>query len=414
MAKLPIKNIIARQILDSRGIPTLEVIAETPKGIGLFGVPSGASIGNYEALELRDGGTSFFGLGVSKAITNVNEVLARKIRGMDVFAQAKIDAALIDLDGTDNKSRLGANAILGVSGAVCKAAAASKKVPMFRYIAALHKNKKFKLPQPSFLAVEGGAHGDTNLDIQEWMLVPDKPSFQEKLEAAAEVFQVLRKVLKLHRLDTDIGNEGGYAPNWESNHQAFSLIMDAVNQTSHRGQIQLAIDAAASEFYSQKEGQYILRADHTSLTAERMVSLYNQWIDHYPVISIEDGLAQDDWDEWKRMHNRLGNKVVLVADDLTVTQKKRLEKAVSLNVANAVIIKPNQVGTITETLQTVKFAQANKYKIFASHRAGETNDDFIADFAVGIGADFIKAGSVARGERVAKWNRLLAIEEELK
>lgn len=391
----------------------MEVVAETSKGFRVFGVPSGASTGSHEALELRDGGKSYLGMGVSRAVANVNDILSKKIKGMDVLAQNKIDQALVELDGTLNKSRFGANAILGVSGAVCKAAAQAKKMPVYEYVASLHKHKHLKVPQPSVLVIEGGAHGDTNLDIQEFMLLPRGKTMWEKLEIAAEVFQTLRKVLKLHRLDTDLGNEGGYAPNWESNQQAFTLIMEAIKQAERINQVEIAIDAAASEFYNPNEQQYVLKADRTSLNSERTVSLYNQWIQEFPIISIEDGLSEEDWEGWASMHERLGHKIILVADDLTVTQEARLQKAISLGVANAIIIKPNQVGTITETLRTVRLAQEHKYKIIASHRAGETNDDFIADFAVGIGADFIKAGSVARGERVAKWNRLLAIEEEL-
>lgn len=389
----------------------MEVLAQTSKGSGVFGVPGGISTGQSEAWELRDGGTKFWGLGVLKAVANVNDILAKKIKGMDVYAQKRIDQALCELDGTENKSRLGANAILGISGAVCKAAAAAKQVPVYKYVAMLHKSRKLRLPQPSVLVIEGGAHGDTNLDIQEFMLLPQGSSVREKLEIAAEIFQTLRKILKLHRLDTDLGFEGGFAPSWESNQQVFALIWEAIKQTGHK--VQLAIDAAASEFYNRHERQYVLKADHTSLSAERLVSLYNQWIGQYPLVLIEDGLAEEDWDGWRSMQQRLGDKIILVGDDLFTTQKSRLKKGVEAGVANAIIIKPNQVGTVSETLETVALAQKHNYKVAAKHRSGETNDDFIADFAVGIGADYLMAGSVARGERVAKWNRLLAIEEEL-
>jgi len=344
---------------------------------------------------------------------DVNNVIAKKLHGMDVLAQGKIDQALIDLDGTPNKARLGANAILGVSGAVCKAAAAAKKVPVYKYIAFLHKHKKgWKLPQPSILLIEGGLHGDTNLDIQEFMVIPQADSVAKAIEMGADIFQSLRKVLKLHRLDTDLGFEGGFAPNWEGNGQAFDMIMKAVKETGYKS-VGLAIDAAASEFYDVNHKEYVLKADHTSLSAERLVSLYNQWAEQYPIVAIEDGLMEEDFEDWQMMQDRLGKKMLLIGDDLFTTQKSRLQKGIDLGIANAIIIKPNQVGTITETLETVALAQKHGYKVVAKHRSGETNDDFIADLAVGIGADYIMSGSVARGERVAKYNRLMAIEEEL-
>ncbi|MBI2355745.1 MAG: phosphopyruvate hydratase [Candidatus Doudnabacteria bacterium] len=413
MPRVPIKKVEARQILDSRGYPTLEVVVETAKGIGVFGVPSGASTGRAEAVELRDGGDKFFGLGVTKAIKNVNEIIGKKLKGTDVANQKKVDEMLLELDGALDKSNLGGNALIGVSGAVCKAAAASKGIEVYEYVASLRRNKKYKLPRPMFNVINGGVHGDTNLNIQEFMLVPSGQSFSENLETASEVFQALRKTLKLHRLDTDLGNEGGYSPNWESNEQPLRLIAEAVSQTRHASQMELALDAAANQFFNSRDKEYILNADHTALNAERMVSLYRHWAEKYPIISIEDGLNEDDWEGWSAMQKRLGDKIMLVGDDLFVTQAKRLKKGIELGVANAIIIKPNQVGTITETMNTVVLAQKNNYKIVCSHRSGETNDDFIADFAVGVGADFIKAGSVARGERVAKWNRLLKIEEEL-
>ncbi len=414
MPKIAIKSVLARQILDSRGLPTLEVHVEFSKGVGVFGVPSGTSTGKAEALELRDGGKEFLGQGVSRAVEHVNNLLAKRVKGMDVMNQQKLDEVLLDLDGTPNKSRLGANALLGVSAAACKAAAIASKLPLYKYVAKLHGQQRVFLPQPMFNVINGGKHGDSNLDIQEIMLVPKAPSFAKQLELAVEVFHHLKKVLKLHRLDSDLGNEGGYSPNWESNQQALNLIMVAVKQAGLEREMQLALDAAASEFYSPDERQYILSADHTSLNSERLVSLYNQWVEQYPLVSIEDGLAEEDWSGWQAMQKRLGEKLLLVGDDLFVTQKPRLQKGIEAHVGNAIIIKPNQVGTITETLETVKLAQAQGYKTIASHRSGETNDDFIADFAVGISADYLKAGSVARGERVAKWNRLLAIEEELK
>jgi enolase len=415
MPNVSIKNITARQILDSRGNPTLEVTVEAGTSRGVFGVPSGVSIGLAESLELRDGGSKFLGLGVTRAVANVNKIIAKNIRGMNVFDQSKIDEAMIKLDGTKNKKNLGANAILGVSGAVTKAAAMARKMPVYKYVAWLQKKKQLKLPKLMINVVNGAKHGDTNLDIQEFLLIPRRDSTSEALEIAADVFHALKKVLKNHHLDTDLGNEGGYSPNWESNRQALELISEAVKQAGFvlGKDFSLGFDAAATGMYDQKDNQYILNADHTSLSSERLVSMYKEWADKYFVISIEDGLAQEDWEGWQMMRKRLGSDLMLIGDDLFATQQQRLQKGIQMEAANAVLIKPNQVGTISETLDTVVLAQKNGYKVIASHRSGETTDDFIADFAVGIGADYIKAGSVARGERVVKYNRLMQIESEL-
>lgn len=423
-------------ILDSRGNPTVEVLAETSSGVGVFGVPSGASTGKYEALELRDQTKDFGGLGVEKAISNINKVIAKKIEGMDVLDQKGIDKNLISLDSTDNKSRLGANAILGVSGAVAKAAAASKKVPLYKYVTLLHKSarggsqpkadqplagattyggKAWKLPKPMFNIINGGAHGDTNLDIQEFMIVPTGNKISESVKIAAEIFHQLAKELKNLRLSTNLGNEGGYSFRVESNSQALDLIMQAAMAAGYKkGDFGIALDVAASELYQDHSQQYLLNADKAALSAERFVSLLKEWVGKYPIISIEDPLDEDDWDNWAAMNKRFGSKLMQVGDDLFVTQKTRLKKGIEMKVANAIIIKPNQVGTITETLETVALAQKNGYKIVVSHRSGETTDDFIADFAVGVGANYVKFGSVARGERVVKYNRLMRIEEEIK
>lgn len=416
MPNIPIKNIIARQILDSRGNPTVEVTVEAGSGSGTFGVPSGASTGSAEALELRDGGQEFGGKGVLNAVKNVNTVIAKNIRGMDVFDQKKIDQALIALDGTPNKKHLGANAILGVSGAVAKAAAAAKKVPVYKYISLLHKKKGWKLPKPMFNVINGGSHGDTNLNIQEFMLVPKFDSAAENIRAASEIFHALGKVLQSRNLATNLGNEGGYSPRVESNGQAFEFISEAIAEAGYeRGKnISLALDVAATGLYQDRDQQYVLSADRTSLSGERLVSLYKEWADKYSIISIEDGLGEEDWAGWQMMQARLSKVMMLVGDDLFVTRKARLQKGIEMGVANAILIKPNQVGTISETLATVALAQKNNYKVIASHRSGETTDDFITDFAVGVGADYLKAGSVARGERVAKYNRLMQIEEEIK
>jgi enolase len=416
MPNIPIKNISARWILDSRGNPTVEVIVEAGTAKGVFGVPSGASTGSHEALELRDGGAAFGGLGVTQAVKNVNTVIAKNIRGMNVFDQEKIDKTLIDLDGTDNKRKLGANAILGVSGAVCKAAAAAKKVPVYKYVALLHKKRQWKLPKIMVNVINGGAHGDTNLDIQEFMLVPRRDSVTESVQIASEIFHHLASVLKGRRLGINLGNEGGYSPLVESNRQALEFLDEAIQDAGYvlGKDVSLALDVAASGLFKPSDNQYVLSADHASLSAERLVSLLKEWAEKYSIISIEDALAEEDWESWASMKHRLGDDLMLVGDDLFVSQSPRLKKGIDMKTANAIIIKPNQVGTIIEALETVALAQKNGYKVVASHRSGETTDDFIADFAVGIGADYIKAGSVARGERTAKYNRLMEIEGELK
>jgi len=416
MPKAPIKNIKARQILDSRGNPTVEVVVETASARGVFGVPSGASTGSAEALELRDGGSKYGGLGVERAVNNVNRILAKEIKGMDVFAQAEIDHLMIELDGTENKQKLGANAILGVSGAVMKAAAATKKVPVYKYVALLHKKKGWRMPKPMFNVINGGLHGDTNLNIQEFMLVPQAMLVSESVRMASEIFHTLQQLLKTRGLGTNLGNEGGFSPRVEYNHQALEMVADAVKDAGYElgKDVKLALDVAASELYQKHDHQYVLSADKTSLSAERFVSMLKEWAEKYSIISIEDGLAEEDWLGWQMMSERLPSKIMQVGDDLFATQSQRLQKGIEMKAGNAILIKPNQVGTITETLATVALAQKNGYKVIASHRSGETTDDFIADFAVGVGADFLKAGSTARGERVAKYNRLMEIEQELK
>jgi enolase len=416
MPKSPIKNIHARQILDSRGNPTVEVVVETASARGVFGVPSGASTGSAEALELRDGGNAWGGLGVERAVNNVNRILAKEIKGMNVFDQAEIDYLMIELDGTDNKKKLGANAILGVSGAVLKTAAVAKKVPVYKYVALLHKKKGWRMPKPMFNVINGGLHGDTNLNIQEFMLIPQTILVSESVRMASEIFHALQRLLKTRGLSTNLGNEGGFSPRVEYNHQALEMVAEAVTDAGYElgKDVRLALDVAASELYQEHDQQYVLGADKTSLSAERFVSMLKEWSEKYSIISIEDGLAEEDWSGWQMMSERLPKKIMQVGDDLFATQVARLQKGIELKVGNTILIKPNQVGTITETLATVALAQKNGYKVIASHRSGETTDDFIADFAVGVGADFLKAGSVARGERVAKYNRLMEIEQELK
>jgi enolase len=366
-------------------------------------------------LELRDAGKAFSGKGVDKAINNINKIIAKQVIGMDVFDQKSLDWSMIELDGTDNKSKLGANALLGVSGAAVKAAAASKNVPVYKYVALLHKKKGWKMPKAMFNIINGGEHGDTNLDVQEFMVVPSQPSMSGSIREASEIFHALAKVLKSHRLSTNLGNEGGYSPVVESNKQVLDLIAEAGKTAGYElgKDFGLALDVAATELYQEHDGQYVLNADKTALNSERFISLLKEWTAKYSIISIEDPLAEEDWEGWVSIGKRIGS-INIVGDDLFVTQKARLQKGIGLGAANSIIIKPNQVGTITETLETVALAQKNKYKVIVSHRSGETTDDFIADFAVGVGADYVKFGSVARGERVVKYNRLMKIEEEIK
>lgn len=419
-----IKNISAREILDSRGDPTVEAKVELVGGkFGKIAVPSGASIGGAEAIELRDNDIKRYGgKGVLKAVENVNMIIAKALKGKNTARQKEIDATLVDLDGTENKSKLGANAILAVSLACAEAGAKAEKVPLYEYIARTYSlpTARYSLPAPMFNIFNGGKHADTNLDIQEIMIVPiANVSFSEKVRYGAEIFHELKKVLSQHNLDTDIGNEGGYAPDIKSTAFAFDLILEAIKKAGFKlgKDIALAIDAGANSFYDAKEDKYILKADGVSLSSDRLVSLYIEWMNKYNLISIEDPLNEKDWEEWKNAYRRLKTAkgdLMVVTDDLTVTNKNKIERAIKENVGNAIIIKPNQVGTLTETMETVNAARKAGWKIIVSHRSGETCDSFIADLAAAIGADFIKAGSLSRGERLAKYNRLMEIEEEIK
>lgn len=416
MPKTLIKSIRARSILDSRGFPTVEVTVEAGNAKGVFGVPSGASTGSAEALELRDGGGAFLGKGVDKAVFNVNSILSKKLKGKNVYEQEKLDKLMIGLDGTVNKRKLGANAILGVSGAICKAAAGAKKKPLYEYIASLIGNKKLEIPKFMMVLIEGGVHGDTNLNLQEFLIVPNKKKVWENLRLASEVFHSLAKLLKTKKQFTNVGDEGAFSPHVETNRQALDFLAEAISTSNYElgKDVGLALDVAASEFYDVRLKTYVLNADQTSLNSERMVSMFKEWVEKYSIISLEDPLAEEDWEGWQAMQGRLSDKCLLVGDDLFTTQTMRLKKGIEMGVGNGTIIKPNQVGSITETLDMIRLAQKNNYKCIVSHRAGETNDDFIADLAVGAGAQYIKTGSVARGERVAKYNRLLQIEAEIK
>jgi enolase len=405
-----ITDIIAREIIDSRGNPTIEVEIFLESGVrGRASIPSGASTGEKEALELRDGGSRFNGKGVLNAVRNVSEEIAPRLRGLDSGNQIYIDNLLIELDGTENKSRLGANAILGVSIAICKATSIEMGIPLFRYIGGCNAKE---LPVPMMNILNGGAHADNNLDIQEFMIVPAGLSnFPNAIRAGAEVFHTLKGILKKKGLNTSVGDEGGFAPALSSAEDAITLIIQAIELSGYKPgkDIYLALDVAASEFY--KDGYYNFEGKKVS--SDDMISYYEVMISKYPLISIEDGLSENDWDGWKVLTRRLGKKVQLVGDDIFVTNKKIIKKGVEDGIANSVLIKLNQIGTLTETLDAIEITKKAGYTAIISHRSGETEDTTIADLSVAYNTGFIKTGSLARGERVAKYNRLLRIEEEL-
>jgi len=412
-----IKNIRGREILDSRGNPTVEVDVLLENGIlGRAAVPSGASTGEHEALELRDGDRKrYSGKGVLKAVKNVNEIIAPKLIGKNVTKQEEIDRLMIDLDGTENKERLGANAILGVSLAVVKAGAMALKMPLYQYIKEVYglRFTVYSLPVPMMNVINGGKHADNNVDFQEFMIVPLGKSFREALRIGAEVFHNLRKVLKEKGYSTAVGDEGGFAPDLRSNEEAIQVILEGIKRTGYKAgeDVALALDPAASEFY--KDGKYILASEKKNLSASEMVDFYKDWVDKYPILSIEDGLAQDDWEGWKEMTLKLGKKIQIVGDDLFVTNPRRLKRGIEEGIANSILIKLNQIGTLTETVETIKMAKEAGYTTVISHRSGETEDTTIADVAVAVNAGQIKTGSCSRSERIAKYNQLLRIEEEL-
>jgi len=408
-----IADIRARQILDSRGNPTLEVDCILDNGImGRASVPSGASTGSFEALQLRDNNPErYLGQGVLGAIANVHEIIAPRLRGMDATDQFRVDRALIELDGTANKSRLGANAILGVSLAACRAAAVGAGLPIYRVLGGV--GTRF-IPTPLLNIVNGGAHASNNLNVQEYMIVPAGfDSFSEALRAGAEIYMHLRIILRKLGKPTSVGDEGGFAANFADNEEPLGLILQAVEKAGYRPgeQIYLALDVAATEFFDDEV--YVLTSPkETRLTDEAMIDLYAGWIAKYPIISIEDGLAEGRWRGWKSLTARLGDKVQIVGDDLFATSVERLEQGIKQGVANAVLVKPNQVGTVSETLDCINLAHDNGYRTVISHRSGETDDHFIADLAAAVNSGQIKTGAPARGERVAKYNRLIRIEEE--
>ena len=404
---MKIKNVIGREVLDSRGNPTVEVDVILENNIvGRAIVPSGASTGEREALEMRDGGSRYNGLGVLKAVNNVNTILKDSIVGMDIFEQQKIDHKMIDVDGTPNKSNLGANAILGVSMAVLKAAANCDNMQLYKYV-----GNGTSLPVAMMNILNGGCHADNNLDFQEFMIVPNRDSIHERVRVGAEVFHTLKKLLKEKGYFTGVGDEGGFAPNLSSNEEAFQLIIEAIKMAGYtpgKG-VNLAIDVAASELY--ENGKYNI--DGKGFTTEELIEYYDELINKYPIISIEDPLDQNDWEGFADITKRLKERVQIVGDDLFVTNKKYLEKGIRLGCCNAILIKVNQIGTITETLETIKLAKENNYNIIISHRSGETEDTTIADLAVGLNVGQIKTGSLSRTDRICKYNQLFRIEDGL-
>lgn len=410
-----IEDVIAREVLDSRGNPTIEVEIFLEDGnMGSAIVPSGASTGIFEAVELRDGDKSrYLGKGVQTAVDNVNEIIADEIIGMNIFDQVGIDKALIDLDGTENKGKLGANAILGVSLAAAHAAANSLGLPLFQYIGGV--NGKL-LPVPMMNILNGGQHADNNVDIQEFMVMPvGAPNFKEGLRMGAEIFHSLKSVLKGKGMNTAVGDEGGFAPNLSSNEEAIEVIVEAIKKAGYEPgtDVKIALDVAASGMYDEETKLYNFEGEGVKRSIADMVDYYDMLTSKYPVVSIEDGLAEDDWEGWKMLTDRLGKRVQLVGDDLFVTNTKRLEKGISLGVANSILIKVNQIGTLTETLDAIEMAKKAGYTAIVSHRSGETEDVTIADIVVGINAGQIKTGAPSRTDRVAKYNQLLRIEEIL-
>ncbi len=407
-----IVEVVGREVLDSRGNPTVEVEVMLDSGaIGRAIVPSGASTGEHEAVELRDGGSRYLGKGVTRAVENVNSSIAKAIIGMDATEQRLIDTALIDLDGTDNKSRLGANAMLGTSLAVAHAAAAELELPLFRALGGPHAHV---LPVPMMNVINGGAHADNNVDLQEFMIMPvGAPSFREALRWGVETYHTLKKVLHDRGLATAVGDEGGFAPNLDSNEAAIAVLVEAIERAGYAPgtDIAIALDPAMSELF--KGGKYHLSGEGKTLNADEMVAWWVTIVDKYPIVSIEDGMAEDDWDGWSKLSAALGSRIQLVGDDLFVTNARRLSMGIERNVANSVLVKVNQIGTLTETLDTVEMATRHSYSSVMSHRSGETEDATIADLAVATNCGQIKTGAPARSDRVAKYNQLLRIEDRL-
>ncbi|HHW70873.1 MAG TPA: phosphopyruvate hydratase [Clostridiales bacterium] len=408
-------DVLAREILDSRGNPTVEVDVLLDGGaMGRAAVPSGASTGAFEAVELRDGDKKRYGgKGVLKAVDNVNNIIANEIIGMDALDQVAIDKLMIELDGTHNKAKLGANAILGVSLAVAKAAANQFGMPLYKYIGGANAKT---LPVPMMNILNGGEHADNTVDIQEFMVMPvGATSFREALRMCAEVFHSLKKVLSDKGYSTAVGDEGGFAPNLKTNEEAIEVILEAVEKAGYKpgDDIRIAIDAAATELYNEEDGKYYFPGEGVVRTVDELIDYYAGLVDKYPIISLEDGLAEEDWDGWKKLNERLGDKIQIVGDDLFVTNTKRLKKGIELGSANSILIKVNQIGTLTETIDAIEMANRANYTAVVSHRSGETEDTTIADLVVAMNAGQIKTGAPSRTDRVAKYNQLLRIEEEL-
>jgi enolase len=410
-----ISDVYAREVLDSRGNPTVEVEVLTDSGaFGRALVPSGASTGEHEAVELRDGDKNrYLGKGVTKAVKNVNEVIAPEIVGFDVTEQVAIDHAMIDLDGTPNKGKLGANAILGVSMAVARAAAEYTGQPLYQYLGGFAAKD---LPTPMMNILNGGSHADNNVDFQEFMIMPvGAPSFKEALRVGAEVFHALKAVLKARGYNTSVGDEGGFAPNLKSNEEALEVIIESIKNAGYKpgDDVQLAMDVASSEFYNADKEVYDLAGEGKEMTATELSDFYGELVNKYPIISIEDGLDENDWDGWKILTEKLGGKIQLVGDDLLVTNTKKLQRAIDNGVGNSILVKVNQIGTLSETFEAVEMAKKAGYTAVISHRSGETEDSTIADIAVATNAGQIKTGSLSRTDRIAKYNQLLRIEDEL-
>ena len=406
---MKIKDVIGREILDSRGNPTVEVDVILENGIvGRAAVPSGASTGEREALEMRDGGTRYMGKGVLNAVGHVNNELKNLVVGMDVENQKELDYAMIKLDGTETKSKLGANAILGVSMAALKASAINKGLPLYKYI-----GEGKNLPKPMMNIINGGCHASNNLDFQEFMIIPNRNTIKERLRVGAEVFHTLKKVLNEKGLSTGVGDEGGFAPDLNSNAEGFELIMEAIKKAGYipGEDVNLAIDVAASEFYD--DGKYNLKGEGRCLNTIELIDFYEELITKYPILSIEDPVDENDWEGFRLITERIGDKVQLVGDDLFVTNKKCLQKGIDMKAGNAILLKVNQIGTITETLETIDLARSNGYKTIISHRSGETEDTTIAHLAVGLDLGQIKTGSMSRTDRICKYNELIRIEEEI-
>ncbi|WP_278916672.1 phosphopyruvate hydratase [Helicobacter pullorum] len=408
-----IDEINAQEVLDSRGNPTIQASILLSNGnVGSAIVPSGASTGKREALELRDGDERYLGKGVLKACENVNSTIADALCGLSPFNQSLIDNTLIELDGTENFSNLGANAALGVSMAAARAAAKSLNIPLYRYLGGANA---LTLPTPMLNIINGGSHADNTVDFQEYMIMPvGFDTFSEAMRASAEIYQHLKKILKDSKHITSIGDEGGFAPNLKTNEEPIQIILEAVKKAGYKEgeQIAIALDVASSEFINDK-GIYCLKGEGRELCSEELIEYYEKLISKYPIVSIEDGLSEDDWEGWKKLTQKLGNKIQLVGDDLFVTNAKILAQGIEKNIANAILIKPNQIGTVSQTMEAVRLAQRNNYRCIMSHRSGESEDSFIADFAVALNTGEIKTGSTARSERMAKYNRLLSIEKEL-